>query len=492
MNKVSSNFQRKGLRLGLQPAPAWTAILGFVFVCTLGTLGGAANIIRLMFPAGAFAVAAFLYWRYPILYLGFTWWLWFLTPWVRRLIDYRSSFVEPSLVLLAPYLVTLVSLVTFLRYLPKLYRRDGLPFVLALASVAYAILIGLINSKYGLNPEVVAVIQPGGDSLTYTPNNVLIRALDWAVPILFSFHIYVNWQNYPEYRHNLLRTFRWGVLIMSLYGIVQFLVAPEWDKLWLTNVIKTGNTAFGTPEPLGIRVFSTMHSPGPFAITLMAGLVLLFADRGSVRLFAAGAGYLTFLLTLVRSAWGAWLLNLIIFSSSLKAHLQMRLIITILVIGICAFPLTTIEPFSSVISKRTQTLTNIQEDGSFQARAHAFGRGVDVALFESIGNGVGLPGVDSGFIDILFALGWLGAIPYFSGLFMIVFKVLQGAARRFDPLVSAATAISLGQIAQLVFGNGLTGISGILIWAFLSFALAGNKYYQHQRISNFETNKGSF
>jgi hypothetical protein len=484
MNTVSSNSQSSGLRLGLQPAAAWTAILGFVIFSALGALAGAGSIVRLTFPLGAFAVAVFLYWRYPILYLGFTWWLWFLTPWVRRLIDYRSGFVEPNLVLLAPYLVTLVSLVTFLRYFPKLYRRDGLPFVLALASVSYAIFIGLINSKYGLNPAVVAVIAPGGDSLSYTPSNVLIRALDWAVPILFSFHIYVNWQNYPEYRENLLRTFRWGVLVMGLYGIVQFLLAPEWDKFWLTNVIKTGNTAFGTPVPLGIRVFSTMNSPGPFAITLMAGLILLFADRGIVRLFAAGTGYLTFLLTLVRSAWGSWLLNLIIFSSSLKAHLQMRLLVTVLVVGICAFPLTTIEPFSSVISKRTQTLTNIQEDGSYQARAHAFSRGVDVALSESLGNGVGLPGVDSGFIDILFALGWLGAIPYFSGLLMLVFKVLQGVARRFDPLVSAATAISLGQIAQLIFGNGLTGISGVLIWVFLSFALAGNKYYQHQRSIN--------
>lgn len=484
----SSSPPSKALHLGLQPAPAWTAILGFVVFSAVCILAGAGSILRIAFPAGAFAVAVFLYCRYPILYLGFTWWLWFLTPWVRRLVDYRSGWTEPSTVLLAPFLATLVTLVTFLRYFPKSYRRDGLPFVLALAGVVYAVFIGIINSKYGLSPKVIEVISPGGDGFSYTLSSVIVRALDWLIPILFSFHLFINWQDYPEYRQNIQRTFRWGVLVMGLYGIVQFLLAPEWDKFWLINVIKGGSTAFGLPVPLGIRVFSTMNSPGPFAITLMAGLVLLLADRGIVRFFAAGAGYLTFLLTLVRSAWGAWLLNVLIFSSSLKPRLQMRLIITILVVSMCAFPLVTMEPFSRVIAKRTQTLTNIQEDGSFQARSHAFGRGFDAALFDPIGSGVGLPGVDSGFVDILFALGWLGVIPYFSGLFLLVFKMLQGAARHFDPFVSAASAISIGQIVQLVFGNGLTGISGILIWCFLSLSLAGNKYYQHQSLVKLERN----
>ena len=481
MKMVSSSSSIRGFHLGLQPAPAWTVILGFILFSALCILGGAGSILRLAFPAGAFVVAVFLYLRYPILYLGFTWWLWFLTPWVRRLIDYRSGWTEPNLVLLAPFLATLVTLATFLRYLPKLYRQDGLPFLLALIAVFYACLIGLINSRFGLSPQIIDVITPG-QTFSYTPASVLIRTLDWSTPILFSFHLFVNWRYYPEYRQNIQRTFCWGVLVMGLYGIVQFLVAPEWDRFWLINVQPpTGAGPFGSPEPLGIRVFSTMNSPGPFAVTLMVALMLLFTGQGILRFFAAGAGYLAFLLTLVRSAWGGWFVALLIFSSSLKAQLQMRLIITILMIGILAFPLTTIEPFSGVIGKRTQTLSNVQEDHSFNDRMGNYNRVLGSALLQPVGNGLGLPPVDSAIIDIFLAMGWLGAIPYLGVLFLLIFKLSQCSERRFDSFVSAATAISLTQILMLVFSNGLIGVSGVLLWGFLGIALAAHKYYQHQR-----------
>jgi hypothetical protein len=384
-------------------------------------------------------------------------------------------------VLLAPFLATLVTLATFLRYLPKLYRQDGLPFFLALIAVFYASLTGLINSRFGLSPQIIDVITPG-QTFIYTPASVLIRTLDWSTPILFSFHLFVNWRYYPEYRQNIQRTFCWGVLVMGLYGIVQFLVAPEWDRFWLINVQPpTGAGPFGSPEPLGIRLFSTMNSPGPFANTLMAALMLLFTGQGILRFFAAGAGYLAFLLTLVRAAWGGWFVSLLIFSSSLKAQLQMRLIITILMIGILAFPLTTIEPFSGVIGKRTQTLSNVKEDHSFNDRMGNYNRVLGSALLQPVGNGLGLPPVDSAVIDIFLAMGWLGAIPYLGGLFLLVFKLSQCSERRFDSFVSAATAISLTQILMLVFGNGLIGVSGVLLWGFLGIALAAHKYYQHQR-----------
>jgi hypothetical protein len=478
---VLKSTQSRGWNLGLQPAMAWTAILGFVLISALGILAGAGSIVRLIYPVGAFVVAVFLYRKYPILYLGFTWWLWFLTPWVRRLIDFRSGWTEPSIVLLAPFLATLVTLATFIQYLPKLYRRDGLPFFLSFIGVIYGCLIGLINSRYGLDSRVIEIVLPGETGMNYSIISVLVKTLDWITPILFSFHLFVNWKNYPEYRQNMQRTFCWGVLVMGLYGIVQYLVAPEWDRFWLLKVQPPeGRGPFGNPEPLGIRVFSTMNSPGPFAVTMMGGLLLLFTGQGTLRFFAAATGYLTFLLTLVRAVWGGWFISLLIFSSSLKAHLQMRLIITILVIGICVLPLTTIEPFSEVISSRTQTLTNVKKDGSFKDRTGNYERALAPSLLQPLGNGLGLPGVDSAIIDVFMAIGWLGAIPYLGGLFMLVIKLLGCRERRFDSFMSAASAICFAQILMLIFGNGLIGVSGILLWGFLGISLAAHKYYQHQ------------
>ncbi len=475
----SRNSQLKGFHFGLQPTLAWSAILGFVFVLALGILAGAGSIMRLFFPVGAFAVSIFLYLRYPILYIGFTWWIWFLTPWVRRLIDYRSSFVEPSTVLLAPYLVTFVTIATFFRHLPKAHRQGGLPFVLCSLAVFYAAFIGLINSKFGDNSRVLNEII-GAQNFTYTPANVLRGLLDWLTPILFGFHLFVNWENYPKYRQNFQRIFLWGVLIMGAYGVVQYLVAPEWDRFWLTNVIKTGNTSFGLPKPLGIRVFSTMNSPGPFSSTMLAGLLLLLSGQGTLRFSAMSVGYLSFLLTLVRSAWGGWFVGLIIFISSVKSNLQLRLIITILVVGILAFPLTTIEPFSDVINSRLQTLTDVKNDASYEARTTTYNRALGAALVEPMGNGLGLPAVDSAIIDTLIAFGWLGCIPYVGGLILLLFKMMQCTERRFDTFMSSAFAITVSSLALLVLGNSLIAVGGLVLWGFLSMVLAGHRYYQHQ------------
>lgn len=197
-----------------RPTLAWLVLLGFVFLSALFILAGVGKILNLVFPAGSLAVGVFLYFRYPFLYLSFMWWMWFLTPLVRRLADYKSSFTDPSPLLLAPYLVTAVTLVNVWQYLPTIYRRGGLAFILSFMGVFYGFFVGLIYRS---------------------PVQVGIALLEWLAPVLISFHFFVNWQDYPHYRKIIQRTFLWAVLVLGAYGIFQYLVAPEWDRLWLIN-----------------------------------------------------------------------------------------------------------------------------------------------------------------------------------------------------------------------------------------------------------------
>lgn len=469
MQIPSSSSPKRGFNFGLQPPLAWMAILGLIFFSVICILAHAGSILRYAFPAGACAVGVFLYFRYPVLYLGFTWWIWFLTPLVRRLIDYRSGWQEPNPVLLAPFLVTLVTFVTFVRHLPKSYHQGSLPFVLACTGVFYSFFVGIVNT---------------------TPTAVIVPLLNWLTPILFGFHLFVNWRDYPNYRQNIQRTFFWGVLLTGAYGVVQYLVAPEWDRFWM---IKTELLTFGTPERFGIRVFSTMNSPGPFAFVMMAGLLLLLNGEGALRFPASGVGYLAFLLSLVRSAWVGWLVGFITLVTSLKAHLQMRLIITILVMGLCVLPLTTMQPFSSVIQARIESLSKPKDDVSYNARSETYDRSLNLALSQGVGVGLGSIDrynnliLDSGVLEMLFTLGWLGTIPYISGIVLLLFNLWQSSNGRFDPFVGAARAISTGAIVQIVFGNMLLGISGMVFWGFLGIGMAGIKYYQHQRITRLKS-----
>lgn len=459
---------------GLQPAPAWLAILGFVLFSALCILAGATSILRFTFPLGAFAVAAFLYFRYPILYISFTWWIWFLSPMVARMVDFYSGWDPQRLMLLTPFLVTLLTLCTLVRRLPSAYRQGGLPFILALTAVFYGFLVGLIKNA---------------------PLAVFRVMLDWLTPLLFSFHLFMHWRDYPKLSQNIQRTFLWGVLVTGVYGVVQYLIAPAWDGNWITQ---TEMITSGVPEPLGIRVFSTMHSHLPFAIAMMAGLVLLFSDRGPLRIPASIAGYLSFLLSAVRTAWGGWVVALLILLTSMKARLQRRLIVTILVMAVCIIPLATIEPFSEVISKRLESFSNIQNDSSANARADTYNQKLSAALSDLIGKGMGgtlaisqggaLKAVtidDSGILDTFFTLGWLGALPYLGGIILIVFTLVQTPEMSADSFANAARAISISVIAQLSLGSTMVSLPGLILWSFASMGLAARNYYKRQRAIAF-------
>lgn len=462
------------------------AILALVAFTALGVLAHVGGALRLAYPAGCFLVGAFLYLRHSILYLGFTWWIWFLSPWVRRLIDLHSGWVDPSPVLLAPFLATLVTLVTLVRYLPKAYRQGGLPFILCLGAVFYGFLVGLINA--GVPTEIIGEPQPSVTS-------VIVAMLNWLTPILFGFHLFVNWRHYPSYRQNLQRTFLWGVLVMGLYGVLQYMIAPEWDNFWLEN---QETQVFGYPEPFEIRVFSTMNSPQPFAYVIGSGLLLLFSQQGIVRFFAAGAGYLSLLLSLARSAWMGWIVSLLLLIPAFKPRLQIRLMLSLVVMALLVIPLATTEPFSEVITGRLESLFNVQSDESYSSRAEGYNQLLGLAVTEFVGKGLGgvfnsnpLGGNDSGILTLLFLLGWVGMIPYLSGLVLLLLKLAQPIESGMDAFVGASRAIVLGAFVQIGLNNVMLGVFGMVLWSFLGIVLAAQRYYWHQRCIRLQAIDGS-
>ncbi|MHC5718275.1 MAG: O-antigen ligase domain-containing protein, partial [Nostoc sp.] len=408
-----------------------------------------------------------------ILYISFTWWIWFLTPLATRLVDYRVGWDPSRQMLIAPYLVVFVTIATFFRHFPSAARQGGLPFVLAFIGVFYGFLIGLI----------------------YNPPIPVARGLmDWLSPIIFAFHLFINWRDYPSYRQNFQRTFLWCVLILGTYGVYQFVVAPEWDRYWLIQSKLFMSS--GKPVPFGMRVWSTLHSVGPFGSVMQAGLLLLFTSSGNLIFPASAVGYLSFLLTQARTNWGGWVFGIIMIMGSVKAQIQMRLITIILVMAICVVPLTTIEPISGVLAARLETFSNIQEDGSFKDRSGSYDKNLGLALSNGLGNGLGniwkvnektgqieVVVIDSGILDMFFTLGWFGAIFYMGGLILLIISVSNYREGRFDSFVSAARAIGISSSAQLVIGSGMLSVAGMILWGFLAMAMAGHKYYSNPQIA---------
>ena len=451
-------------------AQSWIIILGFVFLITACYFTSTASL-HLVFPATSFLVGLFLYLRHPIHYIGFTWWIWFLTPLITRLVDYRVGWDPTRQMLIAPYLVVFLTIFTFSKHLPSSLRQGGLPFLLAAIGVCYGCLIGLIYNQ---------------------PLPVVRSFLDWLSPIIFAFHLFSNWRDYPTYRQHLQRTFIWCVIILGSYGVYQFVVAPEWDRYWLIQ--SKMFTSAGDPIPFGMRIWSTLHSSGPFGTVMQTGLLLLFTSTGPLIFPASAVGYLSFLLSQVRTSWGGWLLGIIIIFGSVKPQIQMRLITIILVMTICVIPLVTIEPLSKVITTRLESLSNIEKDPSFRDRSATYDRSLNLALSNVIGNGFGntwkvnektgqieVVVIDSGILDMFFTLGWIGAIPYISGLVLMLITVGNYTEGRFDSFLSAARAIGISSCAQLIIYSGMLSISGMIMWGFLAMAMAGHKYYSRSQ-----------
>ncbi|MEG4352950.1 O-antigen ligase domain-containing protein [Microcoleus sp. LAD1_D3] len=461
---IPNNSRKQGFSLTLQPQAAWMAILGLLLITALCLAAGLGKVLNIIFPAGSLAVGLFLYLRYPILYVGFTWWVFFLTPFIRRVSDFRSGFTDPSPMLLAPLLVATIAIVTFYRNLPKAHQQGGLPFILSAIGVFYGFLVGLIN---GL------------------PVPAIVSLMTWVSPILFGFHLFVNWRDYPSYRENIQRTFLWGVLVTASYGVYQYLVAPEWDCFWLIQTKLY--TSMGNPEPLGLRVWSTMNAPLQFGLVMLAGNILLFIGQGNLRIPGLAVGILSVLLTSVRTVWGGLIIALITLLASLKGSFQIRLIAFILMIALCLVPLSTVEPFSQVIQSRVTSLSNVKDDQSAKDRADLYGRTLNLALSEVIGKGNGtLQPIDSGIIELLLTLGWMGAIPYIGGLLLIFYSLFQSSKSKSDPFASASRAIVVGFLPMLAGSNVIVGISGMVFWGFLGIGMAANKHYQHQRIAGFK------
>jgi hypothetical protein len=439
---------------------AWVAIGAFVFITIAGTFG-AAKLMNYVYPASSFVLLLFLYHRYPLFFHSFIWWLIFLSPLVRRLVDYRSSFTNPSPILIAPSLVGIIILPSFLKQIPSLKLRDAVPYGMAAFGVCY----GFIMSYFYNIPM----------------QKVLLGTMGWLSPIFYGFYVFIHWRQYPEYQKNLEQTMRWGILIMSVYGIYQYLNLPEWDRAWMVNSAMNvaGDAATGE-----VRVWSTMNSGEPFSALLAAGLIITLGGKGMLPVAASATGYITFLLSLIRSAWLGWIGGIFCLFFISKPQFQGRLIFSTLALSSLITPLVASGVFGDRINTRFSTFSDLGNDASANGRQSMYSE-IDTILTNFLGGGIQDARMDSSIFSLLVELGWVGGIPYVLGLGGLIYACWVGVNKPYASHTSKLMlAAAVTCLVRIPVNTTLTGIGGTLLWGSLSFCLAGSKYLQHQRIRN--------
>jgi hypothetical protein len=419
-------------------------------------------LLRLAIPAMAMLFALVLYVRQPILYVQYSIWVWFLAPLVRRVVDLRFGWTDPNLILLSPLLVSGVTGLAFLRKDGKAWREVPAGFVLCGAAILYGFVVGMLlhpsaETAYGL--------------------------LNWLCPLLFGLHLYRNWPQYETYRSAISSSFLWGALVLGLYGIYQFFQPPAWDRFWLEGVrAAMGGGSFGLPEPLLIRVWSTMNAPGPFANTIMVALLFLFVVRSPIKLPAAIAGYTSFLLSAVRTAWLSWVVGLVWILKNSKPRVIVRVVLSGALLVVCLLPLLSDPRMANVIGDRVKTFTDLQSDESFGDRMEMYRVLATDAIDNPFGHGLknlesshGMA-VDSGILTIVFSMGWLGSLLFAAGIVSLFLRKTAWIPAD-DNFMVVGKAIMIAILVQIVGGNIFVSVSGAMFWMLTGICLAAGKYH---------------
>jgi len=409
---------------------------------------GQSNLLGPAYLLASLFIGAWLYATASPLYLGFVLWLWFVTSFVRRVIDYQiGQFTPPSrsLVLLTPFAVTLLTLLDIPRFGRRLIHRRYLPYLLCLIGITYGYLVGVVKEG---------------------PVGATMGLVGWLPPILTGFYVLTRWKLYPRHKNVAERSLIWGVFVLGAYGIAQYFFLPAWDAFWMQN---SGMINIGRPFPYQVRPFSMLDSPGPYAVVMGVGLVMIFVGKGALPVVAAVPGYIGFLLARVRGSWIGWAVAVSTIIFLVKGRLRVRLLGMAAAVFILTLPIVIQSPVASETATRAQSLTNLEEDGSFRARMSMY-RTVPLRILANpIGWGLGSRSFDSGIVTLFWNLGWLGGLVYLAGVTLLLISVTKDATF-FGKIVSG---IAAGYLIQFFAGGQLLSQStGVLFWSLTGLAVA--------------------
>ncbi len=456
-------------------------ILFFVGTTLLLLATRRTGLLALGFPAMATAVGLLLLFAAPARFVAFALWLWMLSPFIRRVVDEQNGWNPQNPILLAPLLVCGLALLDVVHLAPRLRRPEAVPFVLAFVALVGGVVVGLFLSP---------------------PTLVLYAALSWTAPLLLGLHVVIHPEHHRRYHRAIVQSLGFGVVLLGLYGIAQFLAPTLWDRLWMIN---SRMDSIGQPLPLRVRVFSTMNAPGPLAQFLSAGLLILLAVRSTLKGPGVVAGLVVFLLSLARSAWLGFAVGFVALVVLAEARTRQTLfwilaLVSVVLLTISTAPLPPeMASMRETIGRRLTTIGDLSMDDSFRARRYLVPAVLADIGEHPLGNGLGATLVggargsassrladqglylDNGVLEVLLVLGWGGGVIFLLSAGGALWMSLR-TVRAHDAGVgylAGATAL----LAQVVGGTIFSGVGGAMFWLAVAMAMTVGAGREVPRIS---------
>lgn len=412
-----------------------------------------------LYPASSFLLALFVMQRSKPAYVGLVCWLWFLTPFVRRVVDWRGGGFT-TVILLTPFLAVAVAALALAPRWRLLVTRRTAPLFFVLGAILYGTAIAVLHLKVSGLPQA---------------------AISWFFPLIFAFFLFEEREQYEEIYKSFEHAMIGGLLVAGVYGIYQFFQLPIWDAQWM---IQSDLTSIGLPEPTQVRVFSTMNSPQVFAAFCTGGLLVALRSHLKLRYLAVPVGLIALILSLSRTAWIGLVVGVIYLFLIMNNRQRARIIAvagSCLVVSLIALQ---IPEFKTLATERFSSFTDPSQDSSYNARVQDYGAVLRTIADNPFGLGLSsdagsndqapqtnnVAQQDSSITDSVFSLGILGAAIFVLGSILLGFDIFIG--RRHDTAIAGAMATLLAIFAESPFNSVIAGPIAFLLWCCVGLCLA--------------------
>lgn len=428
-----------------------------LLIVTLGLGFSGQSIARPIFVLGAALVAWDLLRFGASAHFSASLVLFCVAPFLRRVVDVSAGYDPSGIMISGPLLGLIVVGPRVAARLSDGRRLDQAlwPFIAAAACILYAMILTMVQ----------------GD-LTQAASG----ALKWGAPLIYGFWLYGEAGKDPGLVGKAARLSMILAPLLGLYGFLQYLDPPVWDRFWMTY---TSIASIGQPEPYKVRVFSMMNAPAGYATFTAAALLLFGFGRARLSLLlAAGPSVLGLMLSMYRTAWIALAIGLL-FGLFHKRTVR-RATMLLVAVPVLAAAVILFTPAGDALSERLETFGSASSDASGQERLGEYADLLNTDGGTLWGNGFGSTDVlqagavaqDGQLVVTWFSMGLVVGIINVAALLWVAFLGIRGAWRN-DTLEGVAVAgIIAGMVVQLPLAVIAASEIGFLFWSFAAIGAA--------------------
>jgi putative inorganic carbon (hco3(-)) transporter len=386
---------------------------------------------------------------------------WFLAPWLRRLFDLMTGYVNTDPLSLAPFLATAAAAGLELTRvaLPPRVRRILLA---AAAGFSLGFPVGLAHPSAAVYAFVAYIAGLAGAILGFADGSRATKSALRTVLLL-------------------------GMLPIALYAVLQrALPLSAWDRSWIDA---TGITSIGTASNGSIRVFSTLNAPGALAPLLGLALLCYLTVRGHRGLVVLATALLgvALALTYVRSAWIALLVAGLAHVVATGGRSAGKVLGFAAMSAILALALSPVSPAAHDAVTRFETIGSPGSDTSATDRRATLGQTLPKAMAAPAGHGLGSAGEptkltgdttlrapDNGYLALLYQVGPVGFVLVMSSAALMLRAAWDGARARApgQELRTLFFSMFVFLLVSLASGDQFYGSLGVIFWFLGGRALA--------------------